>query len=465
MAGKGLEKSVEKMRAEGVADLAIRNFEHYYGLLEKGEAGMLPESGLEPVDHVPDAEDLPEGGDAARAALDRTVVLKLNGGLGTSMGMTRAKSLLEAKDGLSFLDVIARQVLGVRRRSGARLPLVLMNSFYTRDDSLAALGRYPDLPADVPLDFVQGKVPKIRAEDLEPVEWPSDPDLEWAPPGHGDLYTALVTSGMLEQLLERGYEYAFVGNADNLGATLDERILGWFAREELPFLMEVADRTEADRKGGHLARRRDGGGFVLREIAQTPDEDADAFQDVGRHRYFNTNTLWVNLRALARLMDDRDGVLGLPMIVNRKTVDPGDSSSPDVIQLETAMGAAIDVFEDAGAVRVPRERFAPVKTTNDLLVVRSDVYVLTDEARVVVSPERPLDGLPLVDLDSAHYKLLREFDERFPAGPPSLVECERLTVQGDVRFGADVTVRGSVTIEHDGADQLRIDDGALLEGP
>jgi UTP--glucose-1-phosphate uridylyltransferase len=380
------------------------------------------------------------------------------------MGMTRAKSLLEVKDGLTFLDVIARQVLEVRRRSGARLPLVMMNSFYTRDDTLRALERYPELAADVPPDFVQGKVPKIGAEDLEPVSWPGDPELEWAPPGHGDLYTALVTSGMLEQLLDRGYEYAFVANADNLGATLDERILGWFAREELPFLMEVADRTEADRKGGHLARRRDGGGLVLREIAQTPDEDVDSFQDVSRHRFFNTNTLWVNLRALSRLMDERDGVLGLPMIVNRKTVDPSDRSSPRVIQLETAMGAAIDVFEGAAAVRVPRSRFAPVKTTNDLLVLRSDAYELTADARVRLAPARGDSGPPLVDLDADHFKLLRDFDARFPAGAPSLVDCERLAVKGDVLFGGGVTVRGRVTVEQDGEGQLRIEDGALLEG-
>src|SRR4051812_43627300 len=171
------------MRAEGVPDLAIRNFKHYYELLESGEGGMLAESAIEPVADVPDADDLADGGDAARDALDRTVVLKLNGGLGTSMGMTRAKSLLEAKDGLTFLDVIARQVLHVRKRAGARLPLVLMNSFYTRDDSLAALERYPGLAADVPLDFVQGKVPKLDADDLEPLSWPDDPDLEWAPPG------------------------------------------------------------------------------------------------------------------------------------------------------------------------------------------------------------------------------------------------------------------------------------------
>jgi UTP--glucose-1-phosphate uridylyltransferase len=463
-ASEGLSRSVEKMRAAGVADLAIRNFEHYYGLLEAGEAGMLPESEIEPVESVPDAEELPDGGDAARDALDRTVVLKLNGGLGTSMGMTRAKSLLEAKDGLSFLDVIARQVLEVRKRTGARLPLVLMNSFYTRDETLAALERYADVPADVPLDFVQGKVPKILADDLTPAEWPDDPDLEWAPPGHGDLYTALVTSGMLGELLEHRYEYAFVANADNLGATLDERILGWFARERLPFLMEVADRTQADRKGGHLAQRPGGGGLLLREIAQTPDDDVDTFQDVTRHRYFNTNTLWVNLRALAELMDERDGVLGLPMIVNRKNVDPGDSGSPKVIQLETAMGAAIDVFDGAAAVRVPRSRFAPVKTTNDLLVVRSDAYVLTDDARVVVSPERSLDGLPLVDLDGRYFKLLRDFDARFPGGAPSLVECSRLEVEGDVRFGARVTVRGAVAVSQDGDSQKLIEDGATLEG-
>jgi UTP--glucose-1-phosphate uridylyltransferase len=222
--------------------------------------------------------------------------------------------------------------------------------------------------------------------------------------------------------------------------------------------MEVADRTEADRKGGHLARRRNGGGLVLREIAQTPDDDVGAFQDVRRHRFFNSNTLWLNLRALAALLEERDGVLGLPMIVNRKTADPGDSSSPKVIQLETAMGAAIDVFEGAAALRVPRERFAPVKTTNDLLVVRSDAYVLTDDAHVVVSPERHLPGLPLVDLDADHFKLLRDFETRFPNGPPSLVACERLTVKGDVRFGAGVVMRGTVSLE----GPREIPDGAEL---
>jgi UTP--glucose-1-phosphate uridylyltransferase len=450
------------MRAEGLPDAAIDTFAHNYRRLAEGEQGMLPESELEPVEEVEDASALPEPGEEGRAALDRTVVIKLNGGLGTSMGMTRAKSLLEVKDGLSFLDLIARQVLDLRERFGARLPLVLMNSFRTRDDSLEALARYPDLEVDVPLDFLEGKVPKLLADELAPVSWPDTREHEWTPPGHGDIYTSLAGTGMLERLVDSGYEYAFISNSDNLGAVVEPRVLAWFAREQLPFAMEVCERTESDKKGGHIARQK-GDGLVLRETAQTPDEDLEAFEDTRRHPYFNTNNLWVSLSALKAALAERDGVLGLPMIVNRKTVDPADPSSPEVLQLETAMGAAIGEFEDAAAVLVPRGRFVPVKKTSDLLVVRSDAYALTDGARVELAPERE-GHPPLVDLDDDHFKLLADFEERFELGPPSLRECDRLSVAGDVAFGRDVTVRGTVTIEHSGEGQLRIEDGAVLEG-
>ena len=455
MSTDGLEACLDKMRREGLHEAAVETFRHYYEQLVAGETGLMAESEIEPVDSLPDADDLPES-DAADV-LDATIVLTLNGGLGTSMGMTGPKSLLEVKEGLTFLDVTARQVLALRERSGARVPLVLMNSFATREPSLEALRRHAGIEADVPLDFVQNKVPKIRADDLLPVEWPADPSLEWAPPGHGDLYTALQTSGMLEQLLERGYRYAFVSNVDNLGAVLDTKVLAWFAASGAPFAMEAAARTEADRKGGHLARRP-GGGLVLREVAQTPDEDVDAFQDIGRHRYFNTNNLWLDLEALAAVMDAREGVLGLPMIINRKTVDPTDKSSPAVFQLETAMGAAIGVFEGAQALQVPRRRLAPVKTTSDLLVVRSDAYALDEDGRLDLVDERE-GRAPLVEL-SDEFKLVRDFDARFPAGPPSLVACERLAVRGDVTFGGGVTVRGRVEVE----GPARIDDGAVLGG-
>src|SRR5215211_4178260 len=252
MVSDGLKAAEEKMRADGVPDAAIANFRHYYEQLVAGESGMLPDAGLEPIDDIPEADALPEEVD--REALDRTVVIKLNGGLGTSMGMEKAKSLLEVKEGHTFLDIIVRQILELRSEHDARLPLVLMDSFHTSEDTLAALREHPEIASDLPADFLQNKEPKIRVDDKTPVEWPPDPDLEWCPPGHGDIYTALLTSGTLEQMLDAGYEYAFISNSDNLGAVLEPRVLAWFAREDIPFLMEAADRTEADRKGGHIAR-------------------------------------------------------------------------------------------------------------------------------------------------------------------------------------------------------------------
>ena len=260
MSAAGIDDALAKLRADGAGAATVAAFEHAARQLAAGERGLLPETEIEPVVSLPDAEALPDPGAGVAELLDRTVVLKLNGGLGTSMGMTRAKSLLEVKDGLTFLDLIARQMLALRERyAGPRLPLILMNSFRTRADSLAALERYggrraPTSPRTSSRAACRSCSPTGR---WRPRQWPADPELEWAPPGHGDLYPALAGSGMLERLLERGYRWAFVSNADNLGATLDPSILAWIAGEQIPFLMEVADRTAADRKGGHLARRAD----------------------------------------------------------------------------------------------------------------------------------------------------------------------------------------------------------------
>ncbi|MFN8174224.1 MAG: UTP--glucose-1-phosphate uridylyltransferase [Solirubrobacteraceae bacterium] len=462
MSAEGLRASEDKMRAAGVAGPAIAAFARYYRRLAAGESGMLPERGIEPVEELPDAESLPEPSAAeAAAVLDRAVAVRLNGGLGTSMGMTRAKSLLPVKDGLTFLDVIVGQVLALRERHGARLPLVLMNSFATREDTLAALAAHPGLPVEgLPLDFLQSREPKLLADGLTPATWPANPALEWCPPGHGDLYASLLTSGMLGALRERGIRWAFVANSDNLGARLDPRILAWVAREEVPFAMEAADRTEADRKGGHLAHLRDGR-LVLRESAQTPAADADAFQDIARHRFFNTNNLWVDLDALDSALREREGVLGLPAIFNRKTLDPRDPASPPVVQIETAMGAAISVFPGARALRVPRSRLVPVKTTSDLLVLRSDRYEIAPDG--ALTEAAGATGEIFVELDPDHYKLLDDFEARFPAGPPSLLACERLEVAGDVTFGRDVVARGRVSVSAAGGP-ARIADGAELRG-
>jgi UTP--glucose-1-phosphate uridylyltransferase len=447
MSEAGLHAAEEKMRTAGHSEEAIRSFSSAYKRLESGRSTMLPSAELEPAAGVPSLDELPEvdGG----SALDHVAVIKLNGGLATTMGLQQPKSLLEARDGSTFLDIIVGQTLALRRRFQIRLPLVLMDSESTRKPTLDALERHSELQGDgLDRDFLQSMVPKLDAEQLTPVSWPKARALEWCPPGHGDLYGALRRSGMLAELLEAGFHCAMISNADNLGATVEPRIAAHVQAQKIPFLMEVVKGTEADRKGGHIARRRSDGQLVLRETAQTPPEDEESFRDYRRWRYYNTNNLWIDLRALAQTLDRRQGVLELPLIVNRKTVDPRDPDSPPVLQLESAMGAAIESFHGASVLCVPRDRFVPVKTTDDLLVLRSDVYQMSDAMEVQLSPRRH-GSLPYVELDKRFYRLLDEFERRFPDGPPSLIEAERLVVKGDVTFEAGVKVSGAVVLSTD----------------
>jgi UTP--glucose-1-phosphate uridylyltransferase len=365
------------------------------------------------------------------------------------------------RTGRTFLDLIAQQVLWQRAEAGIELPLLLMNSFRTRGPSLEALARYPDLAGELPLDFLQHRVPRVDLETGEPVAWSAAPELEWCPPGHGDLYAALASSGLLAELRARGFRYAFVSNADNLGGTLDPAILGWFASRELPFAMEVAERTAADKKGGHLARRA--GRLILREVAQCPDADLEAFQDVGRHRYFNTNNLWLDLDALSDRLETSPGGLPLPVIQNVKTVEPDASDGPRCVQLETAMGAAIECFEGAEAICVSRDRFVPVKTSNDLLMLWSDVFEVTREARVV-APDPEGQRALVIDLDPTYYRNVDDLIRRFPDGAPSLRRCRRLVVRGDHHFAGGVSIAGDVLLRDDSGEPVQIAPGAVLEG-
>jgi UTP--glucose-1-phosphate uridylyltransferase len=448
--------ALAKAEAGGVHGAELAALRRRLRQLGERQSGCLPGEVLEPLSGPLRLDELAEPpAGRAREVLDQLVIVKLNGGLGTSMGLSGPKSLLEVKPRAHFLDVLARQVLALRERHSARLPLVLMNSATTRDPSLDALRRYDGLRGPgLPLDFLQGREPKIRADDLYPVQWPADPGLEWCPPGHGDIYTALAASGTLDALLNARLRYAFVSNSDNLGALADVRIAAWLAAEQVPFALEAVRGTPADRKGGHLARYQ--GRVVLRETAQVPDGDT-SFTDVQRWRWYNTNNIWIDLRALADLQAADPAAPALPLIVNRQTVDPRDPASTPVIQLEWAMGAAIGSIPGARALHVPRSRFAPVKTTDDLLVVRSDAYDLTGDGQM-----RPGFGGPgpVVTLDKDFYKLVPDFERRFPAGAPSLRRCRRFEVDGDVTFGAGVIAVGDVRV----AGPRHVPDGAVLSG-
>ena len=435
----------EKMQGVGLSRAAIEAFRHSVRVLTSNESMLIAEDEIAPAEGVEDWENLvAQTAPADAAMLQQTVVVKLNGGLGTSMGLQKAKSLLEIKPGATFLDLIVRQVQSLRRQAGCHVNLLLMDSFSTSDDTMAYLSRYAeDGFADrANVEMLQNRVPKLTVDTLQPAAFPANPDLEWCPPGHGDIYPALVGSGWLDKLLAAGVKYAFVSNSDNLGAQMDTRFLRWFAESGAPFVMEVTRRTEADKKGGHLATRKADGQPILREVAQCPANDVPEFQNIDKHRYFNTNNLWIRLDALKEYLDAHGGVMPLPVIRNVKTVDPRDAATPKVYQLETAMGAAIQCFAGARAVCVPRSRFFPVKTCSDLLLLRSDAVVINDDGRMTLAPE--CGGVaPVVLLDSKLYKLVDSLDA---LGVPSLKNVRRLAVTKAHHFADGEPLQGDVEI-------------------
>jgi UTP--glucose-1-phosphate uridylyltransferase len=445
-----------KMRKAGISPAAIEAFLFQYRKLLERDSGLIPEDSISPVEQLPRLDDTPSSG-FPEELLASTIIFKLNGGLGTSMGLEGPKSLLSVRPGLTFLDVIVRQFLQTRFEHSTELGLYFMNSFNTSAGTKAALRHYPELGDPAEMELLQSKAPKIDGKTLLPATWPKNPQLEWCPPGHGDIYPSLLGSGLLETLLRKGKKFLFVSNSDNLGATLDLRILHYFAESQAPFLMEVTRRTAADRKGGHLARRNRDGRLLLRESAQCREEDESAFQDIKRYRFFNTNNLWIRLEALRDALAACNGFIPLPMIRNQKNIDPRDKTSPKVYQLETAMGAAIECFAGAGAIEVPRSRFAPVKTTGDLLAVRSDAYELDGQWRLVVRPER--HGHPPIIRLSDEYRLVDRLEKLIEEGVPSLIRCHSLKIQGPWKFRAGVELVGDVSFANSTSEVRWIEPG------
>ncbi|MBK6847356.1 MAG: UTP--glucose-1-phosphate uridylyltransferase [Proteobacteria bacterium] len=449
---------VQLMRGAGLSPAAIDNFCRLYRRYRGGDRGTVDWSEVKPagVGDVVEHRTLRGSPNEQRgqALLDTLVCIKLNGGLGTTMNLDRAKSLIAVHGGRSFLELSLAQVAARRREPGGRPALLLLNSARTRADSLPVIARAGALQPDgLPWDFLQPVYPRLDGRSGGAARLP-DSESRWAPAGHGDGYLSLQEGGLLEALIGCGYRWAFVSNIDNLAATIDPSLLGYLDREGIDFALEVTDKTVADRKGGVIARR--GGRLTLLERAQVPPEQAAELDDTAAFPLFNTNSAWWNLPALRHRL--AAGPLDLPLIVNHKQV-----GGADIVQLETALGAAIGCFERSVAVHVGRERFAPVKATDDLLVVRSDAFVVDGaDGGLRPNPARdPALGPVVVRLDEAHYRGVDQLEQRF-ATPPSLVGCASLEIEGDVRFGPDTVLRGRVVLRNRSGRPQQLAPGAVL---
>lgn len=462
---KALDHCLDAMRVDASPQLACTIFAAYFRELCSGKKGYISDTEITPLtsDQVVRYGDIASYEEHGRRVISKTVVVKLNGGLGTSMGLNAPKSLLEAKNGLTFLDIIALQIQTLNNNMNTEVPLVLLNSFATHEQSCKTIESYRHLKNVVPRNLLQNRFPRILKDTFEPVFWPADPRLQWNPPGHGDLITTLITSGMIDQFLHKGFRYLFISNCDNLGATLDYRILGYMAANSIPFIMEAALRTEMDRKGGHIALLRNSKRLLLRELAQCPPLEISSFQDTGLHRYFNTNNIWIDLAALKQKLDASDNNLCLPMIRNEKLVDPHVDGSPRIYQIESAIGSAISHFDNAAVVEISRERFIPIKKSGDLLLLWSDFYSLADDYTIQRDPQRGNDSVSVI-LDDHYFAFIDQLKSRFPKGAPSLRECKSFTVEGDVRFIRPPIIKGNSIIRNTTGRQLAITQPRTIDG-
>lgn len=386
--------------------------------------------------------------------LDKLAVLKLNGGLGTSMGCVGPKSIIEVRDGKTFLDLMVRQIEYLNSTHGTSVPFILMNSFNTDEDTSTIIEKYRGRNIDIK-SFNQSRFPRINRDTLLPLpDSPSESDDAWYPPGHGDLYESVLRTGILDDLLAQGKEVLFVSNGDNLGATVDVEILKYMVESGSEYIMELTDKTRADVKGGTLIDHN--GKVELLEIAQVPKEHVEDFKSIKKFKYFNTNNLWIDLRAMKRVLENNE--LDLEIIVNPKSIKHGGLET-NVLQLETAVGAAIRYFRNSRGINVPRSRFLPVKTCSDLLVVKSDLYTL-DHGSLAIDPRR-FGGAPLIKL-GPHFKKVSNFQERIPH-MPKILELDHLTVTGNVFFGRNIELKGTVIVVCEEGNKINLPNGAVLE--
>lgn len=450
----------EKMSKEGLSPEFISDFLSKVDEVRNGETGIVDwkEVGdLDPSSDEISLEEIEKSFPGDSDSYKKLVVIKLNGGLGTSMGLSGPKSLIEVKDGMSFLEIVSRQIGFLRSKQNWEVPLILMDSFSTQEASRKELARI-GFRQNYPTSFLQHKVPRLLSKELRPLEVEKEKQEEWCPPGHGDIWFTLLETGLLDKLLENGYKVAFVSNGDNLGATVHLGILEYMLQEDLEFCMEMTPKTLADKKGGAIFRRIVGGekkNLQLLETAQVPPANMHEFEGLGKFRTFSTNNLWIRLDALKeRLLS---GKFRLSLIVNPKKVD-----GKEVLQLETAMGSAIQNFSKSKGIIIPRDRFAPVKKCEDYLVRRSDAYSLNTDFSITMAEERKALGLGelLVELDEKYYKKVGDFSARLQV-IPSLVRCTSLKVEGDILFDTKLMLEGDVTIVNPSPNQKRISDLGL----
>mmetsp|Transcript_5211 Transcript_5211/g.9386 ORF Transcript_5211/g.9386 Transcript_5211/m.9386 type:complete len:574 (-) Transcript_5211:420-2141(-) len=402
----------------------------------------------------------PDDSNLTHELLNKLAILRLNGGLGTSMGCKGPKSGIEVRNSQSFLDMAVHQVEYLNTKHGVDVPLVLMNSIHTDEETKRILSRYENRHVFI-RHFRQSCFPRVNRSSLEPLATEGyTPETEqfWYPPGHGDVFGSLARSGMLQQLISMGKEYIFISNIDNLGATVDLNILYHLMENDYEFCMEVTKRESQDLFGGTLVQYE--GKPLLLEAAGVNKQLGDILRRDKRFDKFNTNNLWVNLRNLQSLFAVKKS-LDIPVMLREKTTVDARGVETGTIAFKSAAGAAISLFKNVVVISVSRARFLPVKTTDDLFAVQSDLFTIQHGALRLSNKRTISPPVPTVKL-GPNFRSIEEYSKRLPFGVPDLVELEHLTVSGDVHFRNHVQLKGTVIIVAEKGQHIDICSGSVI---
>ena len=395
---------------------------YYQNYLEKSD---IIWQNIHPIDNYVDYNTL-EFNDNL---LDKCAVLKLNGGLGTTMGCNGPKALVEIRDNINFLEATIQQLYHYNTENKCNIPLILMNSFNTEDETHEYISKYLNNRINI-TSFTQNKFLKIDANTCLPIAKSLNVDKNmFYPPGHGDMFQSIKSSGMLDKLLSQGIKYIFISNIDNLGATFDNSILNYMIKHNYDFIMELTNKTINDTKGGTVIRYNNQ--LNLLEASQVPKDKINEFSAI---KLFNTNNIWINLEAI-KLLDTNS--INLDIIVNHNMYN-----NTNIIQLETAVGSAIKYFHSC-CINVPRTRFMPVKSSIDLFLLRSCFYELKNGylKKIIDKP------LPIINLPDS-YKMIDCF-EKYIKYIPDISKLNKLYInKGYIKFSNNKSICGDIIIEN-----------------
>ncbi|XP_043815141.1 UTP--glucose-1-phosphate uridylyltransferase isoform X2 [Manihot esculenta] len=363
--------------------------------------------------------------------LDKLVVVKFNGSLGTSLGFSGPKSAIEVRNGLTSLDLIVNQVESLNSKYGCHVPLVLMNATKTHDDTLKVLGKYSKSSVDIHPFILES----LGEHNSNEKSYASD---------DASAFLSLMKSGTLDVLLSQGKEYAHVISSDNYAAALDPNVLNHLIQNKIEYCMEVTP-TASTYMRNSMANQRQGRFQVqchlnlmvlypcrcdhLREIMQNPSKHL-----MEEFKFIDTRSLWVNLKAIKRLVDT------------------------NALKMENL--SISKLFDQAVGIIVPQSRFVPLNATSDLLLLQSDLYS-SSEGTLVWNAARDNPINPSIEL-GPEFEKVSDYLSRFKS-IPSITGLDGLKVIGDVWFGAGVTLKGRVSIVAKPGQKLEIPDGVVLE--